>query len=333
MFLDSQEEKVSLHYQKCDITLQFTSAVFRRQQQNMLIDPMPSVSVIIVNYNSGPLLAKAVARVARSTVSVEILVSDNGSSDDSLTLVQSTADDVPLRIFANNANLGFAGGNNLVLPYATGDYLLFLNPDCLIEADTLERMLAVLEQRPDVGMAGCLILNTDGSEQSGCRRHIPTPWQALMRVMHLSKLFPAYPPFQDFNLTGSALPAQPVDMEAISGAFMLVRREALTKVGPLDAGYFLHCEDLDWCMRFRQAGYRILFVPEVVITHVQGVCSVSRPVFVEWHKHKGMVRFYHKFFRQRYPLPLLWLVYMAVWSRFVAKAILLNLRHKRPIRA
>lgn len=109
-------------------------------------------------------------------------------------------------------------------------------------------------------------------------------------------------------------------MEAISGAFMLVKRSSLETVGPLDTGYFLHCEDLDWCMRFKQAGYLILFVPDVVITHVKGGCSVNRPVFVEWHKHKGMVRFYRKFFQKRYPSVLLFLVYVAVWIRFLLKS-------------
>lgn len=288
---------------------------------------MPAVSVIIVNYNAGSLLAEAVARVACSTVAVEIFVSDNGSSDDSLALLRQRLGDAPnIHIIENTANLGFARGNNAVLPMAGGDWLLFLNPDCLIQADTLERMLLAVDGRADVGMAGCLILNADGSEQTGCRRRIPTPWQALMRVVNLGKLLPSRSWAEDFNLTGTPLPGQPVDMEAISGAFMLVRRAALEKVGPWDEGYFLHCEDLDWCMRFTQAGYRILFVPDVVVTHAKGGCSLSRPVFVEWHKHKGMARFYRKFFRDRYPLALMGLVYLAVWARFAAKAVYLTLR-------
>jgi len=289
----------------------------------------PRVSIIIVNYNSGGLLAEAVARAARSTVPVEIFVADNGSSDDSVALLrQAMGGAANLHIIENRANLGFAAGNNVALPQTGGEYLLFLNPDCLVEPDTLERMLAAVESRPDVGMAGCLIRNEDGSEQTGCRRRIPTPWQALMRVVNLSRFFPSHPQFQDFNLTGTPLPTQATDMEAISGAFMLVKRSALERVGPLDTGYFLHCEDLDWCLRFTQAGYRILFVPDVVVTHVKGTCSAGRPVFVEWHKHKGMVRFYRKFFRDRYPAPLLWLVYWAVWTRFLAKAAWLALRRR-----
>ena len=119
-----------------------------------------------------------------------------------------------------------------------------------------------------------------------------------------------------FNLTGTPLPKSPIDVEAISGAFMLVRRSALDRIGPLDPQYFLHCEDLDWCMRFTQAGYRILFVPNVIITHVKGSCSVNRPIFVEWHKHKGMLRFYRKYFLDKYPRPLMFLVTLGVFLRF-----------------
>ena len=105
-------------------------------------------------------------------------------------------------------------------------------------------------------------------------------------------------------------------MDAISGAFMFVRREALQIVGGLDEGYFLHCEDLDWCERFRRAGWKVLFVPDVAVVHDQGHSSRDRPIRVLWYKHRGMLRYYRKFFRDQYPLPFLWLVSAGVWLRF-----------------
>ena len=107
---------------------------------------------------------------------------------------------------------------------------------------------------------------------------------------------------------------------------MLVKREVIRDVGLLDEGYFLHCEDLDWCMRFRQKGWTILFVPDARIYHALGACSRSRRVFVEWHKHKGMVRFYGKFFRHQYPGALMWLVTLGVWLRFGLAAGYLTVR-------
>jgi GT2 family glycosyltransferase len=124
--------------------------------------------------------------------------------------------------------------------------------------------------------------------------------------------------FFDFYLHKQPLPLEPIEVEAISGALMLICRVALDDVGLWDEAYFLHCEDLDWCMRFRQKGWRILFVPDAPVLHHQGHSSRSRPLFVEWHKHKGMVRFYKKFFGRQYPGVLMGLVGLAVWVRFSA---------------
>lgn len=261
-----------------------------------------------------------------STLPVEVLVSDNGSIDGSIHYLEQMIHDERLQIVRNGENLGFAAANNRVLPRATGEYLLFLNPDCLIQPDTLERLIQIVDQHPDVGMAGCLVRNLDGSEQPGCRRRVPTPWRTVVRTLSLNRLFPHDPRFECFQMDLLPLPPQPAEMEALSGSFMLVKREAMDDVGLLDEGYFLHCEDLDWCMRFHLKGWKILFVPDIEVVHAQGVCSNSRPVRVEWHKHKGMVRFYRKFFRQEYPFLLMWLVIVAVWFRFGIIAIVSTLR-------
>lgn len=281
----------------------------------------PVVSVVIVNFNGGPLLSKAARSVLSSTIPVEVYVSDNGSTDRSLSSFRrGVSNDKRLQIIESRTNLGFARANNVALEHAQGEYVLLLNPDAVIKPDTLERMIEKLAAYPDVGMAGCLLRNPDGTEQPGCRRSVPTPWRTLVRVFHLDKVFPNHPRFRNFVLTRQPLPDAPVFLEAISGAFMLVRRKALGSVGLLDEKYFLHCEDLDWCMRFRQAGWKILFVPDVEVVHHIGTCSKNRPVFVLWHKHKGMIRFYRKFFRHQYPWPLMPLVMAAVWARFLVLA-------------
>ena len=284
------------------------------------------ISVVIVNFNGGPLLADCVRSVLASTSPVEVLVSDNGSVDNSLALLRERfGDDRRLRVVENGKNLGFAKANNVVLPMALGGYVLFLNPDCLVQPDTLGRMAAAMEARPDVGMAGCLLRNVDGSEQAGARRSVPTPWRAFVRASGLSRLFPnGHPMFKDFLLKRDDLPDKPTEMEAISGAFMFVRRAAMEAVGPLDDGYFMHCEDLDWCMRFRQGGWKILFVPDVEAVHIKGTCSSTYPIRVELYKHRGMIRFYKKFFRYQYPGLLMWLVIAAVWARFAAKVVVLS---------
>jgi len=299
----------------------------RQYKLTGLAPPLPPAvagltSVVTVNFNAGDILTASANAVLASTAPVELLVVDNGSTDGSAEQVQARA--VPgahrLVVTKAGANLGFARASNLGLRSAAGDYVLLLNPDCLIAPDTVARMRAVLDAHPGAGMAGPLILNPDGSEQAGCRRAVPTPWRSLVRTLGLGRLFPGRR-FDDFVLADQPLPAGPAPVEAISGAFMFVRRQALEDVGALDEGYFLHCEDLDWCMRFRQAGHQVLFVPGVTVVHHKGACSRDRPVRVQWHMHRGMIRFYGKFFRDRYPLPMMWLVYVGVWLRFAAHAL------------
>ncbi len=290
------------------------------------------VSVVIVNYNSGPLLVDAVAAVLTTAVISEIFVSDNGSSDGSVAgLRRVFGNRTKVHIIENGWNMGFSRACNIAAARASGDFLLFLNPDCIVQPGTLDAILKAMTALPVAGMAGCLIRNPDNSEQAGCRRAIPTPWRSFVRVFRLNKLFPGHPRFRTFLLHQEPLPDRPTSVEAISGAFMLVRRQALEQVGLLDEGYFLHCEDLDWCMRFRQAGWEILFVPDAVALHYKGGCSGGRRVFVEWHKHKGMIRFYRKFFRHQYPLVLMPFVIVAVWVRFGLLAVRALVQRERPV--
>ena len=148
------------------------------------------ISVIIINFNSKDYLRKCAQSVLASTVPVEVFVIDNCSEDQSLSLLKNAIGNDPrLHVIENKQNLGFARASNQALPMTKGEYILFLNPDCLIRPDTLECMLAVMEAHPDAGIAGCLIRNPDGSEQAGSRRYIPTPFRSMIRVLNLSKLF------------------------------------------------------------------------------------------------------------------------------------------------
>lgn len=279
------------------------------------------VSVVIVNYNAGELLADCVAAVLASPLPVEVIVSDNGSSDSSLVgLRERLGTDRRLRILENGANLGFARGNNRALPHAHAPYLLFLNPDCLVRPDTLPPIINFMDANPKAGMAGCIVRNPDGSEQVASRRLIPDPWVGLVHALRLDRIWPRLRRNGRLNRTDQPLPREPVPVEAISGSFMLVRRRALDEVGPLDEGYFLHCEDLDWFVRFRDAGWGIYLVPDAEVVHHKGACSTGRPLAVEWHKHKGMARFFRKFQYRGYPWPFSLLVVFGIWVHFLLVA-------------
>lgn len=292
-------------------------AVERDAIENTPLDAvLQPVSAVIVNYNAGELLIECVR--AALAQAAQVIVVDNDSSDSSMALLaKQFAGEPRLVTLCKGANPGFAAGCNLGLGLATEPQVLFLNPDCILGAGSLRRMVAVLNRDPGVGMVGGLLTNPDGSEQGGGRRAVPTPWRSFVRAFGLTRLSNRWPRlFFDFHLHKQPLPDAPIEVEAISGALMLVSRAALDDVGRWDEAYFLHCEDLDWCMRFRQRGWKILFVPDAPVIHHHGHCSGTRPIFVEWHKHKGMVRFYQKFFRHQYPGGLMWLVKAGVWFRF-----------------
>lgn len=259
-------------------------------------------------------MRRCVDSLPNCPMEIEIIVVDNASTDGSLDTVAGLA---RVQVVRNSVNTGFAAACNKGISLAAADYLLFLNPDCSFHPGALVEILSHMRQDKKAGMAGGLLVNPDGTEQAGGRRAVPTPWRSFVRVSGLNRFANRWPKlFFDFHLHKQPLPDRPTEVEAISGACMLVKREAIEDVGLWDEGYFLHCEDLDWCMRFRQKGWKILFVPSARVTHALGACSHSRPVFVEWHKHKGMMRFYRKFFRHQYPGVLMGLVAVGIWLRF-----------------
>jgi GT2 family glycosyltransferase len=287
----------------------------------------PELSVIVVNYNAGALLADCVGAVLNSLEQVELIVSDNGSEDHSIAELRRRFGKEPrLRVVENGANLGFAAANNKVILETRAAYLLSLNPDCIVGPDTLRRMLDFMKRTPDAGMAGCVVRNPDGSEQSASRRVIPGPWIGLVRVLRLDRLWPRLWLGYRLDLIHGPLPDRPTRVSAISGSLMLVRRRALEEVGPMDEGYFLHCEDLDWFVRFARAGWGIYLVPDTEAVHHKGVCSASRPIAVEWHKHKGMMRFFTKLQWREHSLPFALMVVLGIWAHFVFVALGSGLR-------
>ena len=277
-----------------------------------------TVSTIIVNYNAGSLLRGCVESLLQCPLNIEIIVVDNASTDGSLDALAG----LPVQIIRNDYNAGFAAACNAGVNAASAPYLLFLNPDTYFSPGALTCLLDALRSDEQTGMAGGLLINPDGTEQGGGRRAIPTPWRSFVRAFGLVRFSNRWPRlFYDFHLHRQPLPEGNIEVEAISGACMMVSREAIQDVGAWDERYFLHCEDLDWCMRFRQKDWKILFVPSARIYHALGACSRKRRIFVEWHKHRGMMIFYRKFFRHQYPAGLMALVATGVWIRFGMLAV------------
>lgn len=227
------------------------------------------LSVVIVNYNVRQFLENALASVYRALhgLTGEVFVVDNASEDGSVEMVRSKFPAVHL--IENPANVGFARANNVALKKARGRYLLLLNPDTVVQEDTFTVMVRFLDAHPEAGLAGCKILNPDGSFQLPCRRSFPTPWVAFTKIFGLSALFPKSRLFGRYNLTYLD-PDETYPVDAVSGSFMMLRREVYEKVGGLDEAFFMYGEDLDWCYRIQQAGYRVYYVPTTQIIHFKG---------------------------------------------------------------
>ena len=292
---------------------------------------MEPVSVVIVNFNAGARLGECVASIVETGHPTQIIVVDNASGDDSIQRLEATCGGLAhLRMVRNTANLGFAKACNIGTRLASCAYILYLNPDCIIDGDTLPALVGGLRRNPDAGMAGGMLINPDGTEQAGGRRAVPNPWRALVRLSGLYRLKNRHPQiFSDFLQHDEMVPEGDLEVEATSGACMMLPRKVIRDVGGFDEGYFLHVEDLDLCMRVREKGRKIIFVPGAKVVHLKGVCSRDRPIFVEWHKHRGLMRFYRKFFRERYPSVLMVAVAAGVWGHFVALAGYLALKNNR----
>lgn len=273
------------------------------------------MAAVIVNYNSGELLQRAVEALLAGTVKPAVHVVDNASSDDSAVRVRermSGVDDVEWRF--NDGNIGFAAANNQVLQDVDADYFLLVNPDCIVDPNAARTFVSCLDADPDIGIAGGALSNPDGSPQKTSRRKFPTPWNSLARTLGLHRLGMARGAWSDFDLAhASGQTAAIEEVEAISGAMMFVRASALSRVGLLDEGYFMHCEDLDWCKRFHDCGYKVVYVPGAKAVHVKG--GSGRNFRVIWYLHRGMARFHRKHYSGRYPLLFNLAVYAAIGVR------------------
>lgn len=268
---------------------------------------MIDVSIVIVNYNVKDYLEQALRSVRRAVkgLSSEIFVVDNNSTDGSERLFESDFKEV--RLMRNDENLGFARANNQALRLARGRYLLLLNPDTIVQEDTVGAMVDFMEAHPEAGAVGCKVLNPDGSLQLACRRSFPTPGVAFFKLIGLSHLFPKSKLFGRYNLTYLD-PDEVHEVDALSGSFIFLRREVISEVGLLDEDFFMFGEDIDWCYRIKNRGWKIYYVPTTQIVHYKGESIRRSNVNSLLAFYKAMYIFVRKHMRRRYLVPFEWLV-------------------------
>lgn len=223
------------------------------------------LSVIILNYRTRGLLIECLRALAlaRPALSYEIIVVDNASGDGAAALVRKEFQSI--RVIESPRNLGYAGGNNVGLKVATGRYLMIMNPDIITFPTALETLVGYLDEHQDVGMVGPRLQNPDGTPQPSCYR-FHTPWIPVFRRTPLGGLPWARRALQRFML-GDADLTKPTDVDWLLGGAVVARREAVLRVGVLDERFFLYFDDVDWCRRFWQAGYRVVYLPNAYLVH------------------------------------------------------------------
>ena len=291
----------------------------------------PVASIIIISADSGAGLRECVARALASSVPTEIILVDNASGDGiPRELAREYASDPRVRVMFNDANLGFGPAVNRGARLASADALLILNPDCMLEPNTIERLREIALSHPHAGVIGAVVCDANGEPDPASRRRDPLLRRSLMSLSGLAKREALGPGYAGINVPGP-MPDEVIEAENVSGALMLVAREAFERLGGFDESYFLHCEDLDLCRRARDAGFKVLLAGNVRVLHGKGGSSRHRPVFVSRHKHRGMWRWFRKFDpAARNPFAYL-AVWCGIWLHFALTAPLLAMRRRKRV--
>jgi len=277
---------------------------------------MLDLSIIIVSYNTKDFLKGCLTSILSSIegkLSYEIIVVDNASTDGSVESIKYKN----IKIIANKDNVGFSKANNQGIKISqSSKYILFLNPDTVMQDQTIEKMIKFMDANKDAGAATCKLVTLNGKIDDASHRGFPTPWNSFSHFSGLAKLFPKSKLFSGYNLGWMDL-EKTHEIDALAGAFMLVRRKAGEEAKWWDEDYFFYGEDIDFCYELKQKGWKIYYVPTVFVTHYKGVSggikSVSKEITTasdatkkraaKW-RFAAMRIFYNKHYKQKYP----WLV-------------------------
>lgn len=276
------------------------------------------ISIVIVNYNVKAFLEQCLMAIerARHSFKIEIFVVDNSSVDGSQAMVKKRFPYVHL--IENKENLGFSKANNQALRLAKGKYVLILNPDTLIQEDTLIVLKDFIDKHPKTGAVGCKLINPDGSFQAGSRRGFPTPWVAFTRIIGLSKIFPRIRLFGQYNMTYLS-PDIESEIDVLTGSLMFIRTHVLNKIGYFDEDYFMYGEDIDLCYRIKKQGWKIVYTPTTTAIHYKGESTKRGEFSYISNFYSAMLIFTRKHFRSHYSFFLRTILAIGIYTRtFVA---------------
>jgi len=282
------------------------------------------LSIIIVNYNTYTLTKQTIESIIKKEhpFQYEILLVDNASSDDSIEKLQKEFNDLILQgilqVFINESNLGFAKANNIGIRAAKGKYILLLNSDTVIKEDCLELCITQMEENTNIGALGCKVVLPDGKLDHACKRGFPTPKASLYYLLNLHKMNPKkYGLYDALYLNEDEIG----EVDSLTGAFMLMPKSVLNKVGFLDEAFFMYGEDIDLCYRIKEGGYKILYYPKAQIIHHKGGSSKKKRNKVIYDFHRAMWVFYEKHYYKKYNFTISVLVYIGIWAKYLLEIL------------
>lgn len=283
------------------------------------LDVLPDISIVIVNYNVKDYLLQCLDSIKRASkdITVEVIVVDNNSIDGSVEELQPKFNWV--HWIALQENIGFGRANNVGMQHVRSNYLLYLNPDTIIAEDTLRVMVDYMNANADVGIAGCKVLNGDGSFQVACRRGLPTPWVSFCKLFGLQGLFPQSKLFAGYNLTYKSID-ETYEVDALIGAFMVGRTSVLKQIGGFDPQFFMYGEDIDLCYRIQKLGLKVMYVHTTSIIHYKGESTRRSSLNEVKVFYSAMHIFAAKHFNGS--SLYLWLLTVGIWLRTAVEYVL-----------
>lgn len=297
----------------------------KHQQDSERLDLSIDVTVSIVNWNTRKELEGCLESVLaqNASVALEVIAVDNGSTDSSADMVRADFSG-RVKLIANDTNLGFGAAHNQAITVSSGRYVLLLNPDCrMLGNDVLRRMIDYMDANPEIGMLGPKVMNPDGTLQLSARK-FPPMIAGIFRHTILGRLFPKNHFVRDY-LMADYSHDQVMDIDWLSGSALLVRRETFEQIGLLDERFFMYCEDVDWCKRAHLANWRVVYYPEISVSHRIGAASDLNPIPMIKQHHRSMLLYFLKYNARSPKVILTPLVILALWWRTRARASLVKL--------
>lgn len=288
------------------------------------------VSIIIVNYKTCE-LTKNVVKSVLNTVnsSFEIIVVDNNSQDSSYeklrNIFNEEIDTGRIKTISNPINQGFGAANNLAINISKGKFILLLNSDTIVKKGSIDDTLTYIKNCEDVGAIGCKILLPNGELDKACKRIFPNPKNSFYKLFGFSKI-DKDSKFNDYNLDN--LDNDDIyEVDSLVGAFMLVRKETINQIGLLDEDYFMYGEDIDWCYRIKEDGWKVIYYGATEIIHYKGSSNKKQKFKLVYEFYRAMYIFYNKHYKKKYSFLTRLMVYMGIVFLFLIK-LFLNLFKK-----